>query len=82
MQKGVSARELDEAKRYLTGSFPLNLDSQSALADYMASMQRYHLGMDYLDKRNDKINAVTLAEVNALAKEIFSHKPLVVMVGQ
>lgn len=81
-KKGITEAELDAAKLYLTGSFSLGLDSQEALADYMAAMQRYRLGMDYLDRRNDKINAVTLSEVNTLAKDIFSHKPLVVTVGQ
>jgi zinc protease len=81
-EKGVTQAELDDAKHYLTGSFPLNLDNEGALAGYLIEMQRHNLGIDYLEKRNDKINAVTLGEVNALAKEIFSHKPLIVMVGE
>jgi zinc protease len=80
-EKGITQVELDQAKRYITGSFPLNLDGQNSLASYLLQMQHYHLGNDYLDRRNDLINAVTLADVNTLAKELFSHKPLIVMVG-
>lgn len=79
--KGVTKEELDAAKRYLTGSFPLGLDSQSALTEYLTQMQRYNLGMDYLDKRNSLINAVKLSEVNDLAKTLFAHTPIIVMAG-
>jgi len=79
--KGVSQAELDAAKRYITGSFPLELDSQATLAEYLTQMQRYHLGMDYLERRNALINAVTLSEVNQLAKTLFSHTPIIVMAG-
>lgn len=79
--KGITAAELERAKRYLTGSFALQLDSQASIAAYMSGMQHYKLGIDYLTKRNSKINAVTLDEVNALAKNIFLHKPLIIMVG-
>ncbi len=79
--KGVTQSELDSAKRYLTGSFPLSIDNQGALTEYLIQMQRYHLGIDYLEKRNGYINAVTLPQVNALAGKLFTAKPLVVMVG-
>lgn len=79
--KGVRADEVDDAKRYLTGSFPLQIDNEGALADYLLSMQHHHLGRDYLEKRNRLIDAVTPEQVNAEAKALLSHVPLVVMVG-
>lgn len=79
--KGVTKEELDGAKRYITGSFPLSLDSQNSLAEYLTQMQRFNLGIDYLDKRNSLINAVTLSQVNDLAKVLFAHTPIIVMAG-
>ncbi len=79
---GVTKEELMDAKSYLTGSFPLQIDTQGALADYLLSMQHYHLGPDYLEKRNSLIEAVTLEQVNDMAKTLLSHPPLIVMAGQ
>jgi zinc protease len=79
--EGVTRDELADAKSYLTGSFPLQIDNEDTLADYLISMQHYHLGSDYLEKRNGLIEAVTLEQVNAAAKELLSHPPLIVMAG-
>ncbi|MEI6730768.1 MAG: pitrilysin family protein, partial [Pseudomonadota bacterium] len=78
---GVTQEEFEQAKSYLTGSFPLGLDNQGSLAAYLINMQHEKLGINYLEKRNDLINAVTLPQVNELAKKIFSKKPLIVTVG-
>ena len=79
--EGVTSQELAEAKSYLTGSFPLQIDNQGALANYLLIMEHFHLGHDYLDQRNVRINAVTLEQVNAAAHSVFTHPPLIVMAG-
>lgn len=82
-QKGITAAELDEAKGFLTGSFALNLDKNEKLASYLVMMQQENLGMDYLDKRNGYINAVTLEQVNTMAKLLLDPQSLVfVSAGQ
>ncbi|MEI7669138.1 MAG: pitrilysin family protein [Pseudomonadota bacterium] len=83
-QKGFSKSEVEEAKSYLTGSFPLNIDSQASIANYLIEMQKQNLGIDYLEKRNSLINEVTLDMVNNLAKSLISSSnlPLIVMVGE
>jgi zinc protease len=60
--------ELQEAKRYLTGSFPLRLDSNAKIADFIAQVWFYDLGMDYPDKYIARVNAVTLADVQRVAQ--------------
>jgi zinc protease len=75
--KGVTQKELDAAKSYITGSFALNLDKNEKLAAYLVMMQLEDLGMDYLEKRNSYVNAVTLEQVNALAKALVSAEKLV-----
>jgi zinc protease len=80
---GPTAKETSDAKKYLTGSFVLSLDSNAEIASYLISMQLHHLGIDYLDRRNAMINAVTQKDMHALAKRLIdADKLLVVMVGK
>jgi zinc protease len=77
---GITAEELANAKTYLTGSFALNLDSTSSIADLLQNMQIDKLGKDYLEKRNSYIEAVTLADVNRVAARLLKAEDLVVIV--
>jgi zinc protease len=64
----ISDDELQEAKRYLTGSFPLRLDSNGKIADFIAQAWFYDLGMNYADVYIQRVNAVTLADVQRVAQ--------------
>jgi zinc protease len=63
----ISDDELQEAKRYLTGSFPLRLDSNAKIADFIAQAWFYDLGMSYADTYIARVNAVTLGDVQRVA---------------
>lgn len=67
---GPTAQELENAKTYLTGSFPLSLDSTGRMAATLVAIQRDRLGIDYLDKRNALINAVTLEDAKRAARRL------------
>ena len=69
---GPTAKELADAKTYITGSFPLSLDSTGRIASVLVSLQFDHLGIDYLDKRNKLIDAVTLDDAKRVAKRLLS----------
>jgi zinc protease len=80
---GVTQEELDNAKTYLTGSFPLQFTSGNAIADVLLSVQRDNLGIDYLDRRSGLINAVTAEDVQRIAKRLLDPAALLtVIVGQ
>ena len=80
---GVSAEELADAKTYLNGSFPLSLTSSSAIAAVLSAMQREHLGIDHLQRRPQLIDAVTLADVQRVARRLLDPERLfVVVVGR
>lgn len=82
-KKGVTEQELKDAKSYITGSFPLNLDTNSKIAGYLLMMQTNDLSADYLKNRNNHINSVTLVQINSLAKALISPKRLgFVIVGE
>jgi zinc protease len=65
----VSAGELEEAKRYLTGSYPLRLDSNNKIADFVAQTWFYGLGSNYADVYIARVNAVTGEDVTRVARE-------------
>ncbi len=71
-EDGVSKDEMDDAKTFLTGSFPLQFSSSGRIAAILVAMQFENLGIDYLDRRNSLIDAVTLDAVNAMAKRLLS----------
>lgn len=81
-QKGAAQAEVQNAIDYITGSFPLALDSLGSQVSYLSSMQRYGLGADYLQKRNSYFKQVTLKDVNRVAAKLLANPPLMVMVGQ
>jgi zinc protease len=61
--RGVTARERDEAVAYLTGRFPLRLETNAGMADILWAMAFYDLGTDYIDRYADYYRAVTVAQV-------------------
>ncbi len=69
-EQGATPDDVSKAKEYLIGSFPLRLDSSGKVAGILAAMQIERLGIDYLERRNDYIAAVTADGVNALAKRL------------
>ncbi len=80
--RGVSAEELADAKTYLTGSFPLRLDSNDKIARLLVGIQLDDLGIDYIERRNGYIEAVTLDDVNRVAASLLRPDELqVVVVG-
>jgi len=68
---GVTAEELADAKSYLTGSFALRLDTTSKLAAILVYIEMNDLGIDYLDRRNALIEAVTLDDLKRVAGRVF-----------
>lgn len=77
---GVSEKELDDAKTYLTGSYPLRFDSNSQIAGELIAIQQEDLGIDYIDRRNGLINAVTRDDILRTAKRLLHEKRLVVAI--
>lgn len=77
---GVGEKELTDAKTYLTGSYPLRFDTNSKIASQMLGIQMENLGIDYVERRNDLINDVTIADLKRVAKELIKPGNLIVTV--
>ncbi|MFT3742333.1 MAG: pitrilysin family protein [Gammaproteobacteria bacterium] len=82
IEQGPSQAELDAAKKYTIGSFPLNLASNADILNQVAYIAFYGLPLDYLDTFRDKVNAVTVEEIKtALLKRLRPEEFLIVTVG-
>ena len=82
-KEGVSAVELNQAKTYLTGAYPLRFDGNAKIAGILASMQWTGLTSEYIINRNDFVDAVTLDDINRVAAELLDPDGLhFVVVGQ
>ncbi|WP_433995877.1 M16 family metallopeptidase [Bradyrhizobium genosp. L] len=80
--EGPTERELDEAKSYLKGSQMLALDTSSKLAQAMLQYQLDKLPIDYIEKRNAIVDAVTLDDTKRVAKKLWGDGLLTVIVGR
>ncbi len=80
-EEGPSAEELKDAKTYLTGNYPLRFTSSSAIADMLVGMQEDKLGIDYIDKRNSLIEAVTLQDAKRVAKRLYQPEKLTFVIA-
>ena len=80
---GVTAEELQDAKTYLTGAYPLRFDGNGPIANIAVAMQMEGLPPEYITKRNDMVNAVTLEQINRVARELLDPEALTfTVVGQ
>jgi zinc protease len=65
----ATAREVEDAKKYLLGSLPFRVATNSAVAAQLLSAERFGLGFDFLDTYRKKVAAVTVADVQAAARK-------------
>lgn len=80
--EGPTEAELAAAKSYLKGSYAVNnLDSSISIADTLVGLQEADLDRDYIDKRNELIDAVTLDQVKAIAKKLLEAEPAILIFG-
>lgn len=77
---GPTIEEVTDAKTFLNGSFPLRLSSTGSIARMLVAMQYHDLGIDYIDRRNELIDAVTLADVQRVASGLLDPEKLTVVV--
>lgn len=80
--KGVSDKDLEDAKTFLTGSFLTQIGSSGRMASLLLGIQLENLGIDYIDQRNGYINAVTQDDIHRVAKRLLEPDKLTfVIVG-
>jgi zinc protease len=67
-QESVDKEELDDNKAFITGSLPLRLETNEGVTQAILDMERYHLGLDYLQRYAGLIGEITVERVQAIAQ--------------
>jgi len=65
----VSEKEIEGAKKYLVGSFPMRFDTQAKLVNFLSQVEYYGLGLDYPEKYPTLIRSVTREAVLRVAQK-------------
>jgi zinc protease len=78
--EGVTEQELNDARSYLTGSFPLKLETNSKIANFLVAVEFYGLGMDYMYTYPDIITSVTHGDVDRAAQKYLKPESLTIVV--
>jgi zinc protease len=81
VKDGPTEDELTKAKAYLKGSYALNFDTSTKIAGILLQNQLDELGIDYIDKRNGLMDAVTIEDARRAAKRLGQGGLLVTVVG-
>ncbi len=76
----VSEQEMDDAKAYLTGSFPRRLETSRKIADFLTAVQFYRLGDDYVEKYPEYIKRVTREDILRVAQRYLNSDTYVLVV--
>jgi len=77
----VPLEELADSQAYRTGSLPVGLETNEGLAGIITDMELYELGLDYLQRFSDTINAITPERVRAAAQKYWNTDQVVIAVA-
>jgi zinc protease len=79
-EERVTEEELSDAKDYLTGSFPLRLDTNRRVANFLAQVEYFQLGLDYPERYPDFIRKVTREDIQRVAQKYLKPETLITVV--
>src|SRR5262245_1656122 len=82
LEDGLTAKELDESRRYLIGAMPRALETNAAIANFLQTAEFFGLGLDHDVCLPDLLRSVTLESAHAAARRLLStDKAMVVIAG-
>jgi len=82
LRDGPTDAELTAAKKFVIGTYAIsNLDTSTKISSVLVAIQDANLGIDYIDRREGYISAVTREDVQRVAKQLLSVEPTIIKVG-
>ena len=82
IEQGPTEEELIAAKKNITGGYPLRIDSNSKILNYVVVIGYYKLPLDYLETFNNNVEAVTIESIkDAFKRRLSPDKLVMVKVG-
>ncbi len=79
-EHGPTAEEVKAAKTYLSGLFPMRVETNESVAQAITEMRVYQLGDDWVDRFVPRLTAVTRAMAAQMARKYLLHGPPVTVV--
>jgi zinc protease len=79
-EEPVTEQELNDAKDYIVGSFPLRFDTNRKVASFLAQVEYFQLGLDYPDRYPDLIRKITREDVQRVAKQYLEPDKLITVI--
>lgn len=79
-EQPVSEQELNDAKDYLTGSFPLRFDTNRKVAGFLGQVEFFELELDYPDRYTDLIGKVSREDIQRVAKQYLQPEKLITVI--
>jgi len=76
----VSEQELEGAKKYLIGSFPMRFDTQGKLSQFLSQVEFYGLGSDYPERYPSLIQSITREEILRVARTFLHPDQMILIV--
>ncbi|MEH6524033.1 M16 family metallopeptidase [Sulfitobacter sp.] len=81
--EGITEKEMQDAKTYLTGAYPLRFDGNGTIAGILVGMQMIGLDSEYVKTRNERVERVTLEDIKRVAGDLMDPENLhFVVVGK
>jgi predicted Zn-dependent peptidase len=77
----IPSQEIEQAKSYLIGNFPLTLETNDSICAKLAEIQAFNLGRDHWERYYEKITLINSQTVSGLGQKYFLHTPVIVIVG-
>jgi len=82
VEEGPTEKEMRAAIRHITGGYPLRIDSNREILEYIAMIGFYGLPLDYLERFNERVEAVTREQVvDAFRRRVHPDRMVTVIVG-
>ena len=79
--EGPTDDELAKAKDYLVGSYALGFDTSTKIAHQLAQIAFEELGIDYIQRRNDLVAAVTQDDIRRAAERTLGDGSMLVVIA-
>ena len=79
-REAVSEKEIEGARKYLIGSFPMRMDTQGKLVNFLLQVEYYGLGLDYPEKYSRLIQSITREDVLRVARKYLQPENCVLVV--
>ena len=76
----VSDAELSDAASFLTGSFPMRIETSDRIARFLVAVEYYGLGADYIDRYPGYINSVTKEDILRVAEKYLDPENFILVV--